>query len=572
MGDLALVLLPMAVFGLLALLSLRFGAESRPGFDERPVRDDRPNWRRRSPGPAPARRPRPPPAPPRGGEPVARRPRRRRPAPAQRPRAPRPPAPDRSTARPSRSNVRPTTSQGRTTDVRPAGAPGAATIGACGPRTRPSRRWRRCPAARGSSPPSAPRTGSAWSGAPSATSCSAASRASSTSSSRATSPTPWRAWARARPRCTSASAPPPLRTPDGCTYDLVRARAETYPQPGALPEVRARRRSTRTCAAATSRSTRWRCGPAASSRGVPGAREDLRDGVLRVLHDASFADDPTRLWRRRALRRAAGLHGRPAHARARRRRRPGDRQRGPPGRRAAPGAARARPVRGAAAPRPRCTRRLLAAGLRRPRGRRARGAGPPAAARGVRTSSSWPRARAASTRRRSWRGWTTSASPRPTATSWAPPPGRRPPRRCTRRARRRRSRGRPGRAGGGGRAGRGRERPPLARRSSATCAWPSRATTCSPPGVPRGPEVGERLRRALDAKLDGRAPDRDAELRAALDGPRRALAWPRCPSSPTRPSPRPSAGPTATSRSTSSTATCASRRAAAACRAAPTRR
>ena len=41
-------------------------------------------------------------------------------------------------------------------------------------------------------------------------------------------------------------------------------------------------------------------------------------------------------------------------------------------------------------------------------------------------------------------------------------------------------------------------------------------------GVPRGPEVGERLRRALDAKLDGRAPDRDAELRAALDGPDRA--------------------------------------------------
>src|SRR6185436_19246541 len=29
----------------------------------------------------------------------------------------------------------------------------------------------------------------------------------------------------------------------------------------------------------------------------PGAREDLEAGVLRVLHDRSFADDPTRLLR-----------------------------------------------------------------------------------------------------------------------------------------------------------------------------------------------------------------------------------------------------------------------------------
>ena len=36
-------------------------------------------------------------------------------------------------------------------------------------------------------------------------------------------------------------------------------------------------------------------------------------------------------------------------------------------------------------------------------------------------------------------------------------------------------------------------------------------------GVPEGPEVGARLRRALERKLDGAAPDREAELRAALD-------------------------------------------------------
>jgi hypothetical protein len=35
---------PTLGFGLFALLALRYGAESRPGFDERPVRDDRPNW------------------------------------------------------------------------------------------------------------------------------------------------------------------------------------------------------------------------------------------------------------------------------------------------------------------------------------------------------------------------------------------------------------------------------------------------------------------------------------------------------------------------------------------------
>jgi hypothetical protein len=45
MGEALLVILgPTAVFGLFALLCMRFGAESRPYFDERPVVDDRPNW------------------------------------------------------------------------------------------------------------------------------------------------------------------------------------------------------------------------------------------------------------------------------------------------------------------------------------------------------------------------------------------------------------------------------------------------------------------------------------------------------------------------------------------------
>ena len=63
-----LILLPMAVFGVFALLALRFGAETRPGFDERPVRDDRPNWppiARRPPSSPPLGRPEP-----RGGPPA----------------------------------------------------------------------------------------------------------------------------------------------------------------------------------------------------------------------------------------------------------------------------------------------------------------------------------------------------------------------------------------------------------------------------------------------------------------------------------------------------------------------
>ena len=38
------ILLPPSVFGVFALLAMWLGAESRPWFDERPVRDDRPNW------------------------------------------------------------------------------------------------------------------------------------------------------------------------------------------------------------------------------------------------------------------------------------------------------------------------------------------------------------------------------------------------------------------------------------------------------------------------------------------------------------------------------------------------
>jgi tRNA nucleotidyltransferase (CCA-adding enzyme) len=79
--------------------------------------------------------------------------------------------------------------------------------------------------------------------------------------------------------------------------DVARARAESYPSPGALPEVRPagidedlRRRDFTVNAIAVAL-------PGATVRAADHAREDLEARRLRVLHDGSFSDDPTRLWR-----------------------------------------------------------------------------------------------------------------------------------------------------------------------------------------------------------------------------------------------------------------------------------
>jgi tRNA nucleotidyltransferase (CCA-adding enzyme) len=89
-------------------------------------------------------------------------------------------------------------------------------------------------------------------------------------------------------------------TLDGVSYDLARARRETYAHPGALPDVSPAslaedldRRDFTVNAIAL--------GVFGPRRGVITevglAREDLRRRQLRVLHDASFRDDPTRLLR-----------------------------------------------------------------------------------------------------------------------------------------------------------------------------------------------------------------------------------------------------------------------------------
>jgi tRNA nucleotidyltransferase (CCA-adding enzyme) len=83
----------------------------------------------------------------------------------------------------------------------------------------------------------------------------------------------------------------------GPRVDVARTRAETYTAPGALPDVRPagidedlERRDFTVNAIAVSL-------PDGTVRAAAYALEDLEAGLLRVLHERSFVDDPTRLWR-----------------------------------------------------------------------------------------------------------------------------------------------------------------------------------------------------------------------------------------------------------------------------------
>jgi tRNA nucleotidyltransferase (CCA-adding enzyme) len=82
----------------------------------------------------------------------------------------------------------------------------------------------------------------------------------------------------------------------GHVYDLATARVESYPLPGVLPDVRPGtleedllRRDFTVNAIAVALDGRVAA--------APGAFEDLDARVLRVLHERSFLDDPTRLLR-----------------------------------------------------------------------------------------------------------------------------------------------------------------------------------------------------------------------------------------------------------------------------------
>jgi tRNA nucleotidyltransferase (CCA-adding enzyme) len=87
---------------------------------------------------------------------------------------------------------------------------------------------------------------------------------------------------------------------DDLAFDVARARRERYPAPGALPEVAPAtleedllRRDFTVNALAVA------LGPPAAGtlHAAPHSREDLEARRLRVFHDGSFRDDPTRLLR-----------------------------------------------------------------------------------------------------------------------------------------------------------------------------------------------------------------------------------------------------------------------------------
>jgi tRNA nucleotidyltransferase (CCA-adding enzyme) len=85
---------------------------------------------------------------------------------------------------------------------------------------------------------------------------------------------------------------------DGREFDLATARAESYPRPGALPEVRE----------ATLADDLARRDFTINAMAIPlhreaelidphGGRADLESGLIRILHPGSFVDDPTRALR-----------------------------------------------------------------------------------------------------------------------------------------------------------------------------------------------------------------------------------------------------------------------------------
>jgi tRNA nucleotidyltransferase (CCA-adding enzyme) len=87
---------------------------------------------------------------------------------------------------------------------------------------------------------------------------------------------------------------------DGGRIDVATRRAESYPAPGALPDVRAgteqedlERRDFTVNAIAVRLGGERR----GEMRAVPNALGDLEAGRLRVLHERSFSDDPTRVLR-----------------------------------------------------------------------------------------------------------------------------------------------------------------------------------------------------------------------------------------------------------------------------------
>jgi tRNA nucleotidyltransferase (CCA-adding enzyme) len=87
---------------------------------------------------------------------------------------------------------------------------------------------------------------------------------------------------------------------EGGRIDVATRRAESYAAPGALPDVRAgteREDLARRDFTVNAIAVRLGGDSAGELRAVPDALDDLERGRLRVLHERSFSEDPTRLLR-----------------------------------------------------------------------------------------------------------------------------------------------------------------------------------------------------------------------------------------------------------------------------------
>ena len=204
------------------------------------------------------------------------------------------------------------------------------------------------------------RSRSTWSAAPCATSCSAAPRADvdlvvegdaagARGAARRRAGVEHERFGTVKVEWTATSSTSPRRA------------AETYPHPGALPEV--------VVPAATSRRTSARRDFTINAMAIPldgearlidppGGRRDLESGLLRVLHERSFEDDPTRAIRAARYAARFGFELEPETERLLRGGGPGDRLRRPPAGRAGAAGRRtdrrrgARPARRLGADRP----------------------------------------------------------------------------------------------------------------------------------------------------------------------------------------------------------------------------
>lgn len=88
---------------------------------------------------------------------------------------------------------------------------------------------------------------------------------------------------------------------NGLKFDMVRARRETYPYPGSLPVVEPASHIKEDLFRRDFTTNAWCFSINPETFGKTydpyGAQKDIDAGIIRILHDKSFLDDPTRLYR-----------------------------------------------------------------------------------------------------------------------------------------------------------------------------------------------------------------------------------------------------------------------------------